>query len=268
MLPDPGPESPVPGPPSAPSPQSPDTGPQSPVPESNPPRPDLRERLVAFLEVLICSDFPTQLALNATFVALGYMPRDAAGDLQVEYVVWLSLIDAVLLVGLILLFLRAHGERPRDVLFGWRPIAGELAYGIPLTAVALAGGIGVLLAIRYLMPWLQTVEQNPLEGLLGSPRDAWLFALVVLVAGGIREEIQRAFLLHRFEVWLGGGLVGVIVTSAAFGAGHLLQGYDAGIVTALLGAFWGVIYLRRRSVVAPMVSHAGFDLLQILRVRA
>ena len=136
------------------------------------------------------------------------MPRDAAGDLQVEYVVWLSLIDAVLLVGLILLFLRAHGERPRDVLFGSRPIAGELAYGIPLTAVALAGGIGVLLAIRYLLPWLHTVEQNPLEGLLGSPRDAWLFALVVLVAGGIREEIQRAFLLHRFEVWLGGGAGG------------------------------------------------------------
>ena len=32
----------------------------------------------------------------------------------------------------------------------------------------------------------------------------------------------------------------------------------------LLGAFWGVIYLRRRSAVAPMVSHAGFNLLQVL----
>jgi uncharacterized protein len=55
----------------------------------------------------------------------------------------------------------------------------------------------------------------------------------------------------------------VILTSAAFGAGHLLQGADAAIATALLGAFWGAIYLRRRSMVAPMVSHAGFDLLQI-----
>lgn len=242
----------------APSPQPPD-------PESHPPRATIPERLVAVLEVLICSDYPTQLALGATFTALGYMPFDATGRLQVGYVVWLSLVDAVLLVSLILLFLRAHGERPRDVLFGPRPIAGEIAYGVPLIVVALAAGIGVLLAIRYLVPWLHTVEQNPLEGLLGSSRDAWLFALVVLVAGGIREEIQRAFLLHRFEVWLGGGIVGVIVTSAAFGAGHLLQGYDAGIVTGLLGAFWGVIYLRRRSAVAPMVSHAGFNLLQILQ---
>ena len=89
--------------------------------------------------------------------------------------------------------------------------------------------------------------------------------VTALVAGGVREEIQRAFLLHRFEVWLGGGTVGVIVTSVAFGAGHLLQGDDAAIVTGLLGAFWGMVYLRRRSAVAPMVSHAGFDLVQILQ---
>ena len=165
-----------------------------------------------------------------------------------------------------MLFLRAHGERPRDVLFGRGRSRERSAYGVPLIVVALGAGIGVLLAIRYFAPWLHTVEQNPLEGLLGSPRDAWLFALVVLVAGGIREEIQRAFLLHRFERLAGrrhrrrGRR-----PASAFGAGHLLQGYDAGIVTALLGAFWGVVYLRRRSAVAPMVSHAGFNLLQIVQ---
>ena len=57
--------------------------------------------------------------------------------------------------------------------------------------------------------------------------------------------------------------VGVVVTSLLFGAGHRIQGYDASIATGLLGAFWGVIYLRRRSVVAPVVSHSGFNLLQL-----
>jgi membrane protease YdiL (CAAX protease family) len=55
-----------------------------------------------------------------------------------------------------------------------------------------------------------------------------------------------------------------VVTSVAFGAGHLIQGVDAALATGLLGAFWGSIYLRRRSMVAPLVSHAGFDVLQIL----
>jgi membrane protease YdiL (CAAX protease family) len=242
---------------------APDT--QAPEPDAGAPRSELKQRLVALLEVLICSDVPTQIALGATFAALGYKPFGATGQLQIAYVVWLSLVDAAVLIGLIMLFLYSHGESPRAVLFGRRRIADEIAYGVPLTVIVLGAGIGMLLAIQYFVPWLHSVQNNPIEGLLQSPRDAWLFGLVVLVAGGVREEIQRAFLLHRFEVWLGGGTVGVIITSVAFGAGHLLQGYDAAIVTGLLGAFWGVIYLRRRSVVAPMVSHAGFDLLQIVQ---
>ena len=139
---------------------------------------------------------------------------------------------------------------------------------MPLILVALGIAAAVLLGVQRWAPSLHTVAQNPLEQMLGRPRDIWLFALVSIVAGGIREETQRAFLLHRFEVWLGGGTVGLVVTSVAFGFGHLIQGVDAAVATALLGAFWGMVYLRRRSTVAPMVSHAGFDLLQIVQVIA
>jgi membrane protease YdiL (CAAX protease family) len=233
----------------------------------SPLRPDpplLMARVVAFIEVLLCSDFLTQFALGGTLAAFGYQPY-VKGRLNVGYVVGLSLVDAVLLIGLVLVLLYAHGERPREVLFGHRPIVGEAVLGVPMILVALGIAAVVLLTVRRFAPSLHTVEQNPLQDLLRSPRDAWLFALVVLVAGGVREEIQRAFLLHRFEVWLGGGIAGLIVTSAAFGAGHLLQGADAAIATGLLGAFWAAVYLRRRSSVAPMVSHAGFDLLQIVQ---
>ena len=168
-------------------------------------------------------------------------------------------------VALILILLHAHGEHPREVLLGRRPLLGEVVAGAPMVLIALSIALAVLVAVQRFLPSLHTVEHNPLQELLRSPRDAWLFALVVIVAGGIREEIQRAFLLHRFERWLGGGTVGLICTSIAFGAGHLLQGADAALATALLGAFWGVVYLRRRSCVAPMVSHAGFDLIQILQ---
>jgi membrane protease YdiL (CAAX protease family) len=163
------------------------------------------------------------------------------------------------------LFLHAHGESVREVIVGPPRVADEMVAGIPLILAALGIAIVVLFAIQHLAPYLHTVEKNPLQALLRSPRDAWLFALVVVVAGGVREEIQRAFLLRRFDQWLGGGGVGVIVTSAAFGAGHLLQGIDAAIATGLLGAFWGVVYLRRRSAIAPIVSHSGFDLLQIVQ---
>jgi membrane protease YdiL (CAAX protease family) len=51
----------------------------------------------------------------------------------------------------------------------------------------------------------------------------------------------------------------------AFGAGHLMQGRDAAIVTGTLGAAWGTLYLLRRSVIAPAVSHAGFNTAEIVR---
>jgi membrane protease YdiL (CAAX protease family) len=238
--------------------------PSAPPVPSLPPEPSTAARILAAFEVLICSDFPTQIVVSQMLVAFGLRPSPG-GALSIEFIVLLSLIDSIALIGLMVLFLRAHGERPRDVFLGRAPVRREIKQGLPLIFIAIAIALVVLLSIQAVAPWLHSVAENPLGTLIRSPRDAWLFALVVIVAGGVREELQRAFLLHRFEGFLGGPIVGVIVTSVAFGAGHVVQGYDAMIATGLLGAFWGVIYLKRRSVVAPMVSHAGFDLLQILQ---
>jgi len=219
-------------------------------------------RAAALVEILLCSDYPTQIALAWLFGALGYGPL-VGQPLSVPYVALLSLTDTMLLLALIAMFLSAHGERARDVFLGTRPPWRETLVGLPFTFMALILAVAVLAGIQRFAPWLHTVEHNPLQDLIRTPRDAAVFAVVVVVAGGIREEIQRAFLLRRFEQWMGGAGVGVVVTSVAFGAGHFVQGADAAVATGLLGAFWSVIYLRRRSAVAPVVSHAGFNLLQL-----
>jgi membrane protease YdiL (CAAX protease family) len=225
-------------------------------------------RLVALFEILLCSDFPTQLAIGATLRVFGILPKTAHGDLSVPYVVALSLADTALLIGLILFLLRSHGERPRDVFLGSRPIGGEVKLGLSMTLAVFVIAIGVLGGVQLLAPVLHNVPQNPLQDMLRRPRDAGLFAVVVVVAGGVREEIQRAFILHRFDEWLGGAYVGVAVWSLAFGVGHLLQGYDVAIATALMGAFWAIVYVRRRSIVAPVVSHSGFNLLELAQYLA
>ena len=230
--------------------------------------PTIGERAVALLEVILCSDYPTQLALGATFAALGFQPMGADGSLRITYIALLSLLDTLFLVGLMVLFLRTHSESVRDVFLGQAPVGPEVRRGLPLALVALFLAAAVMLTIQLLAPWLHTVEHNPLQDLVRTRRDALLFALVVVVAGGVREELQRAFLLRRFERWLGGARVGVIVTSIVFGAGHFIQGADAAIATGTLGAFWAIVYLRRRSAVAPMVSHSGFNLLQLAQFLA
>ena len=97
-----------------------------------------------------------------------------------------------------------------------------------------------------------------------TPLDAAIFFVVVVLAGGIREELQRGFILHRFGQRLGGMRLGLVLFSVFFGVMHVNQGYDAAIAVGVLGVFWGLLYMTRRSAVMSMVNHAGFNAVQVL----
>lgn len=223
-------------------------------------------RLVAVLEVFVCSSVPTQLALAGLLRVAGFPVFDSPGKLSLVFVLILSVGDTLLLAALMVFITRAHGESVRELWLGRGPIKPEIVRGVLLIPVVFLMVVVLLNVLRLVAPWLHNVETNPLEQLATTPGEAALFAIVAIVAGGIREELQRAFLLRRFEMHLGGAIVGVIVLSVAFGLGHIVQGRDAAIVTGVLGAFWALVYLQRRSAVAPMVSHSGFNSLEILRV--
>jgi membrane protease YdiL (CAAX protease family) len=116
-------------------------------------------------------------------------------------------------------------------------------------------------------PHLHNVPDNPLEAIARSSiAQAIGLGVVAVVAGAIREELQRAFLQDRFERHFGPPAAGVIVLSMLFGLGHVLQGWDAVIATAVLGALWASVYVTRRSIVVPLVGHACFNSLEIVRM--
>jgi membrane protease YdiL (CAAX protease family) len=219
-------------------------------------------RISAILEILLCSGIPSQFALAFMFALAGFSPL-VAGRLSFAYIATLLLVDATILIALIFWLLRRHGEKPRDVFLGARPIGHEIYLGIPMTAMVFLLAVIVLSAARVVFPSLHNVQENPLQQLIQTPTQAAILAVVATIGGGLREEIQRAFILHRFEQHLGGAHVGLILYSAVFGIGHSLQGWDAVLTTALLGAFWGYIYIVRRSIVAPVVSHSGFNAAEI-----
>jgi membrane protease YdiL (CAAX protease family) len=224
-----------------------------------------RIRLIAALEILACSGLPTQLAIAAVLSAAGIGPYDSRGQLTVRYVFALSMLDAAALVGLAAWFLRAHGQRFADVMFGHRPAGAEALRGLLHVPIVFLIAVILMLAIQQVVPWLHNVPTNPFEGLVRTPGDAAMFGLVAVIGGGVREEVQRAFILNRFERYLGGGWLGLVVSSAGFGLGHVIQGRDVAVTTAVLGAFWGFVYLRRRSIGATVVSHSGFNAAEIFR---
>jgi membrane protease YdiL (CAAX protease family) len=226
----------------------------------------LQRRAVALAEILLCSGIPSQVLIASLLAAAGMEVETAPGQPALPFVFWLSMFDTAAVVTLMVLLTRARRERVGDLWLGDRPLFREALAGVWLVPLIFVVAAVLMVGLRALAPWLQNVPVNPLEQLAtGGTVNAVAFGLVAVVAGGVREELQRAFLLRRFED-LGGMRVGVVVLSLAFGALHFPQGWDAMITTGALGAFWAIVYLRRRSTIAPIVSHAGFNLLGVLRV--
>lgn len=222
-------------------------------------------RASALTEVVLTSGFPTQLAIGLVLAGAGVSAYGADGSLSLRFVATLWLADAVVVVGLVVLFLRLRGERPATLWLGARSFAREAWLGLALVPATFGVAIAILETVRLVWPALHNVAVNPFEGLIRSGEDAAVLAVVAVVSGGIKEELQRGFVLHRFEQQLGGAAVGLVVFSIAFGAGHLVQGWDVGLVTTLLGLCWGVLYLKRRSVTAAAVSHSGFNVAQVVQ---
>lgn len=234
----------------------------APLPVPLPLEPRQPAAWLSLCEVVLCSGFPSQLVLSVLLMAVGLASTSGDG-LSFAFVVTLSVLDTIVVLGLVALFLAARGESSRDVLFGRVPVWGEVWRGLGLLpvvfAVVLVGG----LVIQRVAPQLHNVAENPLQAMIDSPWRMAVFAVVVVVAGGLREEVQRGFILHRFRHDLGGAGLGLVVFSAAFGLGHVVQGYDAAILTGLLGLLWGLVFLARQSIVAPIVSHALFNLAEL-----
>jgi len=222
------------------------------------------DRLQAAVEVILCSGFPTQLLLIFVLAAIGWHPLDTDNKLSLSYVSLLSILDTVLLIALIRTFMYIRDESPHMMFLGSRLVRSEVKIGFFCIPIVILLASVTLAIIQQLAPWLDNVLRNPFEDLISGPLEILLLIMVAVIAGGLREEIQRAFILNRFEQYLGGGLVGLVIFSLVFGAGHVLQGWDAAIATAVLGVGWGILYFARRSIVAAVVSHSAFNILEII----
>ena len=220
---------------------------------------------IAIAQAIAICGVPTQLILLLVlWFTTDLVALDGSGlSMSLELMATLTLLDTAAIALLIRVFLEFSGENSRDVFLGRRPVWGEMLRGLLLVPVVFAGVVAIVVGLRAVAPWLQTVTVSPIEQYMRDPLDAAVFVVVVVLGGGIREELQRAFILHRFEQSLGGIWGGLVVFSLLFGALHYDQGWDVAIAIGSLGVFWGLLYVKRRSAVMAMTNHAGFNAAQV-----
>lgn len=105
-----------------------------------------------------------------------------------------------------------------------------------------------------------------MAALLSDWSDLPLWILLAIFKGGFEEELWRSFEINSFQRIGGkaGLIIALILGSAIFGLQHAYQGWDTVASTAFDGLLYGLIYLRRRSVVEAMAAHAVYDIISIL----
>jgi membrane protease YdiL (CAAX protease family) len=185
------------------------------------------------------------------------------GGLGFDLLAGATILRDLSLVVLVLFFLWRNGESFRAI--GWRAehVWQEVLVGLVLFAPLFAGASwldGLLHAAGLSAP------STPLPSLTPTRSIGELALAVVLVAvvAFAEETLFRGYLILRLESVTGSPAAAVLLSAVVFSLGHGYEG-SAGVLTVgAMGALFAVVYLWRRSLVAPIVMHLLQDLLSIV----
>ena len=253
--------------------------------DAGPPVSDLE--LLAW-QLLPLLELGVPIALVLLWLALGRPPLRAAPDrpeaaplLLLSVFVWWSAADQLGLTALqwtelpwttvtllwwgwlavALYVLHRQGFRSFKRWFhgGWHwPAVG---LGIAATAVSWAIWTG----LDQLIAWqLLTDEPNPMQTPLDAGPGIAVLDMMTTVAGApvVEEIAYRGLLLGGLRAFVPDWLA-LVVSSALFALVHS-YGLTGTLDVALLGALFGLLYLRTGSLLAPIACHAGINALSLL----
>ena len=227
----------------------------------SPPRSPLSRRIVeggaAITEIFIVAFLGSVLA-QGLLVVVGLDPMANARHLAIF--MW---TEAVFTLVAISVLLRVRNERWAHL--GWTAsgFQHELRIGLAVlpglfVITYLTGGLFQTFWPEYVSP------ANPLLEMIKTGEDLVFFLISSIFVGGLKEEVQRAFVLRHFERYLGGIWVGLVVWTVVFAALHAVQGFDKAVAAGLLGFVFGLLYIWRRNLTSPIVSHALYDVTTLL----
>lgn len=139
----------------------------------------------------------------------------------------------------------AQREKLEDFL---RPTLADVAIGVVAAGVLY----GVFWAgDRFLRRWLPALAAQ-VDGLYGVRASRAFMTAVLVVVGPCEELFWRGLVQQR---------AGFVVALAGYAAVHVWERKAVLVLAALVGgAFWGALFSWRGTLVAPIVSHALWDL--------
>jgi membrane protease YdiL (CAAX protease family) len=174
-----------------------------------------------------------------------------------------TILRDLALVSLILFFIWRNREAITRIGWtlknGWRDIVLGIVLFIPFF-------FGASLLENALHQAGFSVPSTPTPSFLaaqGMTEIVLAFVLVVVVA--IAEEtIFRGYLILRFRGLAASPVVAILLSAFVFSLGHGYEGTAGVITVGTMGAVFAIIYVWRKSLVAPMVMHFLQDFIGIV----
>ena len=189
------------------------------------------------------------------------------GALSFEIVAWSTILRDIALVCLILYFLWKNGEPVERVGWTlkhfWKDFFIGLVLFIPLYFCA-----GLL--EKALQRAGFSVPATPVPSYL-TPGDIPMMVLavfLVVVVAVAEETIFRGYLVTRFRDLKTGAPAAVVLSAFVFSIGHGYEGTAGVITVGAMGLVFALVYIWRRSLVAPMIMHFLVDFISIVLVPA
>jgi membrane protease YdiL (CAAX protease family) len=219
------------------------------------------ERLQALFEVLLLAGIVSSLIATLPFALSTSGRASLLADVRAMSIY--LLLEALITFVLLFLIMRAHGETLKGLGLSWERWRPRVLLGLAIVPILFfLNGVVSMIFQTFLPRYF--LKRNPLTDLIHTPQDVILFVGTALISGGIKEELQRAFILRRFQAYLGGAQLGLILWSAVFGLGHYVQGAQGMVAAGVYGLIFGVAYLARRNLIVPMVAHGVYDTIALL----
>ncbi len=217
-------------------------------------RPALKVRMI---EVLVF------LFLIVPSMALSFLVV-RHGHLKFNFMAAATILRDLAMMFLVLFFLWRNREPFEDI--GWRRrnLPREIGWGLILFVPFFLGT--TLLENLLHMAGFSLPAKPPGFFQIRGAGQVVLATVLVIVVAWTEETIFRGYLILRFRNIASGAAVPILLSSGVFALGHGYEG-SAGLITVgVMGAIFALIYLWRKSLIAPVVMHFLQDFLGIVLV--
>ena len=220
------------------------------------------QRLRALFEILLLSGVPSSfLAMYCFSFIYGGASQSLLKDPRI--LALFLIFESGITYSLLFAVLKVHGETMQSIGLHRNRWKSHFIVGLIVVPFLFAVNDIVVWVLQVYLPRYY-MKGNPIIDNIRTSQDLALTLVAAIIAGGILEELQRALILNRFSRYLGGAPIGLVLWSIIFGMGHYLQGTQAIVSAGIYSIIFGMLYLLRRSLIAPITAHCIYNTLTLL----